>query len=244
MQTLAIDLTLSWTPSSVTAVASNKSTNVLLSSSLLSRRPDMWYDPTVNMVYSTGGAPYNLNGGVFDYDVVPTLWGFTPQNNGNVDWGPQLPSTNPQSAGLMSNIVGGLTATSPTGHYNLGGFIQSSATWMALEEMFSYNVGNRSWYNLTLTGQHYMWGEAQYVPIYGAKGVILFFGGFWPSDRTVESPSSVANLDTILIYDIHTDRFFKQPASNPPPSRYKFCSVAAGASSNESYEMWVSPTPV
>src|SRR6266487_4616853 len=107
MQTLAIDLTSSWTPSTVTAVASNKSTNVLQSSSLLSRRPDMWYDPTVDIVYSIGGAPYGLNGATFNLDVVPTWWGFKPQSNGSVNWEAQFPGTNPQSAGLASNIAGG-----------------------------------------------------------------------------------------------------------------------------------------
>ena len=62
MQTMAIDLTSSWTPSSVMAVATNKSTDVLESSSLLGRRPDMWYDPTVDLVYSIGGWSYNLDG--------------------------------------------------------------------------------------------------------------------------------------------------------------------------------------
>jgi hypothetical protein len=161
-----------------------------------------------------------------------------------VDWKSQSSATNPQSAKLISNIAGGLAATSPTGHYNLGGFIDLSdntdTNGFALEEMFSYNSGNRSWYNLTLAGKHYIFGEAQYVPIYGARGIILFFGGYWPSDRSVDSPSSLATLDTILIYDIDTNRFFKQPASNPPPGRALFCSVAAVASNNESYEMCVS----
>jgi hypothetical protein len=248
MQTLAIDLTSSWTPSSVTAVTSNKTTEVLESSSLLGRRPDMWYDPTVDLVYSIGSLPYNLDGQDFNSDVVPTLWGFKPQSNGSVDWVSQSSATNPQSAGLVSNIAGGLSATSPTGHNNLGGFIDlpdvvnvnDGVGGLALEEMFSYNSGNQSWYNLTLAGQHYMWGEAQYVPVYGAGGIILFFGGYWPSDRSVGLPSSLTTLDTILIYDIHTNRFFKQPASNPPPGRALFCSVAAGAANNESYEMCVS----
>jgi hypothetical protein len=172
---------------------------------------------------------------------VPTLWGFKPQSNGSVEWKSQSSIINPQSAALASNVAGGLSATSPTGHYNLGGFNGTEIDGFALEEMLSYNSGNKSWYNLTLAGQHYMWGEAQYVPIYGAQGVILFFGGFWPWDRSVESPSSLATLDTILVYDIHTNRFFKQQTSNPPPGRVVFCSVAAGASNNESYEMCVSP---
>jgi hypothetical protein len=230
MQTMAIDLTSSWNPSSVTVIATNKSTD---SSSLFARRPDMWYDPTVDLVYSLGGWFYNLNGQWVNTDITPTLWGFKPQSNGSVDWNSQS-----IKGGLTSNIAGGLSSTSPTGHFNLGGYDQNLN--LALEEMFSYNYGNQSWYNLTLAGQHYMWGEAQYVPIYGVRGIILLFGGFWPSDRTINSPSSVESLDTVLIYDIHTNRFFKQPAYNSPPGRAMFCSVAAGASNNESYEMCVS----
>jgi hypothetical protein len=251
MQTIAIDLTSSWTPSSVTVVATNKSTDILAeSSSLLGRRPDMWYDPTVDLVYSIGGESYNLDGQIFNPDVVPILWGFKPQSNGSVGWESRSSTMNPQSAGLTSNIAGGLSATLPTGHYNLGGFInlEFMTDSFALEEMVSYNSGNQSWYNLTLAGKHYIWGEAQYVPIYGARGIILFFGGFWPSDRlgSMESPnlSTLATLGSILIYDIHTNRFFEQLASNPPPARALFCSVAAGASNNESYEMCVSPALV
>ena len=246
MQTMAIDLSSSWTPTSVTVVTTNKSTDILGSSSLLGRRPDMWYDPTADLVYSMGGLSYNIDGQILNPNVVPTLWGFKPQSNGSVDWMSQSSTTNSQSTELLSNVAGGLSATSPTGHYNLGGFIDlldsTDPNGFALEEMLSYNSGNKSFYNLTLAGQHYMWGEAQYVPIYGAGGVILFFGGYWPSDTTVDAPSSLATLDTILIYDIHTDRFFKQPASNSPSGRALFCSVAAGASNNESYEMCISLT--
>jgi hypothetical protein len=146
MQTIAIDLTSSWTPSSVTAVASNKSTEVLESSSLLGRRPDMWYDPAVGLVYSIGGLSYNPDGQWYNADVLPRLWGFKPQSNGSVDWKFQSWTTNPQSAGLLSNIAGGLTATTPTGHYNLGGFIdlldEIDDNGFALEEMFlEINLG-------------------------------------------------------------------------------------------------------
>jgi hypothetical protein len=166
---MAIDLTSSWNTSSVTVVASNKSTDIL-DGSLLGRRPDMWYDQTVDMVYSIGGQTYNLDAAPFNPNVVPTLWGFKPQSSGSVEWESQSSTTNLQSAVLANNVGGGLSATSPTGHYNLGGFIAFSEfveyDAFALEEMLSYNSGNQSWYNLTLDGQHYMLGEAQYIPTY------------------------------------------------------------------------------
>jgi hypothetical protein len=150
------------------AVASNKSADFLQSKS---RRPDMWYDPTVDLVYSMGGWSYDPN-------VVPTLWGFKPQSNGSVNWMSQSSTLNHHSATWSSNIEGGLTATSPKGHYNLGGFANGGAEneW-ALGEMFSYNPANQSWYNLTLTmaEQHFIWGEAQYIPIYGASYSIFWW---------------------------------------------------------------------
>jgi hypothetical protein len=180
--------------------------------------------------------------------VVPTLWGFKPQSNGSVEWESQSSIINPQSAVLASNVAGGLSATSPAEHYNLGGFIDLSDNiendGFRLDEtrMLSYNSGNKSFYNLTLAGQHYMWGEAQYIPIYGAQGVILFLAAF--GRRMIVLTRSLATLDTILVYDIHSNRFFKQQASNPPPGRAYFYSIAAGASNNESYEVCVSPTLV
>ena len=150
-----------------------------------------------------------IDGPFYNPNIVPTLWGFNPQSNGSVEWESQSSIINPQSAVLASNVAGGLSATSPAGHYNLGGFIDLLDDVENNEdEMLSYNSGNQSFYNLTLAGQHYMWGEAQ------AQGVILFFGGFWPSDDSVDSPSSLATLDTIPVYDIHSNRFFKQQASN------------------------------
>jgi hypothetical protein len=170
MQTMAIDLTSSWTTSSVTVIATNKSTDVL-NSSLIGKRPDMWYDKTMDLVYSIGGQSYDLNNNSpFNPNVMPTLWGFKPQSNGSVQWESQSSTISPQGAILARNVGGGLSATSPTGHYNLGGFIAFSEfveyDAFALEEMLSYNSGNQSWYNLTLDGQHYMLGEAQYIPTY------------------------------------------------------------------------------
>ncbi|KAN0071309.1 hypothetical protein V8E54_010740 [Elaphomyces granulatus] len=194
---MAIDLTSSWTTSSVTVVATNKSVEVLESSSLLGRRPDMWYDPTVDLVYSIGGLSYNLDGQMYNADVVPKLWGFKPQSNGSVEWKSQSSASNPQSTVLASNVAAGLSATSPTGHYNLGGFIVDY-------------VKNNDY----IDSSHAL-------------------------EEFVGSPSSLATLDTILVYDIHTNRFFKQRTSNPPPGRAVFCSVAAGASNNESYEIFI-----
>jgi hypothetical protein len=133
------------------------------------------------------------------------MWGFKPQSNGSVNWASQSSTLNTQSAELSSNIQGGLTATSPTGHYNLGGFFGGWGSNWGLGEMFSYNSADQSWYNLMLTmaEQYFIAGQAQYIPIYGASGVILFFGGNWPSEW---SPTARPSCQTKLgAFGYHTD---------------------------------------
>jgi len=160
-------------------------------------------------------------------------FGFKPQSNGSVKWTSQSSTLNPQSAALSSNIQGGLTATSPIGHYNLGGCFWDGENSLALGEMFSYNSANQSWYNLTLTmaEQHFIAGQAQYIPFYGASGVILFFWRFLAIWYECGLIRLVGSLGYHYWYMISKPTgFFKQSASNPPPPRAYFCSVAVGAS--------------
>lgn len=204
-------------------MVSNKTSNVPIA-----RRPDIWYDPAADMVYSASGDFYVFGGDPFDLDVAPSLWGFRPQRNGSVVW-------EAQSSNITSNVAGASTATSSTDHVSLGGYrvagSPNNPQNFAMEEFLSFNFGNRSLYNQTLSGQQYFKGEAQYVPIYGKQGVILFFGG--------QTQNSIVELDIIRVYDIDTGTFFNQPASNAPSARYASCSIAAGGSSNRSYEMYV-----
>jgi hypothetical protein len=206
----------------------------------------MWYDEKVDMVYSMGGISYEFGGFPFDIETPTHLWGFKPSSDGSVKWEIQNFSPNSQSATLGKSPTGGaLKATTPTGHYALGGYIEwvnvqpdgAFYAELAMEQFFTYNSGNQSWFNNTLPGQHYLHGEGQYVPIYGEEGVILFFGGAWPTDRTVDGRGALKGLDNILVYDIHTNRFYNQPATNPPEIRELFCSVSTGIGNNGSYEM-------
>jgi hypothetical protein len=207
--------------------------------------PDLYYDPTKDIVCAIGGDAYELNGGAYNTSVPVQLWGFKP-GDGHANW--ELQEVGPtQDFPLSSNIGGGLTATSPAGHYNLGGYISfgpdNAIEQEALTDMVDFNFANQSWYNQTISGQHFLFGQAQYIPTFGQDGVILFFGGKSPSDTSTTGSSSVSRLDTILVYDIHSNTFFQQPATNAPVGRFSLCSVAAGTntSANSSYEMYASP---
>lgn len=211
----------------------------------LNRKPDIWYDPSADMVYSIGGDSYVFRGSPELVHPPLTLWGFKPTGTGGVDWEAQPWSSVGGSAIMTSNIAGGLTATTPRGHYSLGGtfkFVSDQSRYLILEELFSYNFGNKTWSNQTLAGlsrsySHNTLGGGVYVPSYGTEGVILFFGGNSPSNRDADSTTSLKDMHEILVYDIHNDRFYIQQALNAPRQRYNFCSVGAGAANNGSYEV-------
>jgi hypothetical protein len=196
------------------------------------RRPDLYYDPTRNLAYSLGGRAYQLNGGPINISIPVQLWGFKP-DGGYVNW--ELQETGPTQDFPLTGVVEySLTATSPTGHYSLGGYVELQQETITLDSMVDIDFANQSWSNQTLSGQSFFYGEAQYVPTFGQEGVVLFFGGY----------GSLSGLDTIMVYDIHSNMFFEQPATNAPISRTTFCSVGAGmtGSAHSSYEMYVSPT--
>ena len=226
-----------------TVVVSNKTTAMSPM-----RRPDLFYDPTKEIVYSLGGGAYQLDGTYYNLSVPVQLWGFEP-GDGHANWA--LDQVGPTENFPLTSVASAcLTATSSTGHYSLGGAIsyfleendQTYIELLGLSDMVDFNFANQSWYNQTFPDYHIALGEAQYVPTFGQEGVILFFGGNWPSDANVGGFDSIAGLDTILVYDIDSNTFFMQPATNAPISRAGFCSVAAGinASSNSSYEMYPS----
>jgi hypothetical protein len=212
------------------------------------RRPDLFYDPTKDLVYSLGGGPYQYDGTFYDLSVPVQLWGFE-LGDGHVNWELEQAGTT-QNFPMTSVLDSALTATTLTGHYCLGGAVnylltensQEYIDLLGLSDMVNFNFDNQSWYNQTVPGYYISSGEAQYVPIFGQEGVILFFGGNWPSDANVAGYDSLVGLDTILVYDVNSNTFFKQPATNAPISRINFCSVTVGtnASSNSSYEMCVS----
>ncbi|CAG8953120.1 hypothetical protein HYFRA_00003318 [Hymenoscyphus fraxineus] len=237
-QTIAFDLSTSWSTKSVSPVVSNKT-----DPNPLARRPDIWYDPLAEMVYSMGGWGYEFAGDWYRNSTPVSLWGFKPQKSGVVEWREQPWSPKQNAANLSSNVVWGLTATSPKAHYSLGGGIlidpeHGSDNAQSLQEIVSYSFSEQTWTNQSIPNKYYLFGEGQFIEHYGSEGVILFFGGQWAAS-TSEKKSSLQSLDTILIYDIQSKKFYEQEASNPPATRAQFCSVGAGTADNSSYEIFI-----
>lgn len=233
---MAFDLSTSWSTNSVSPVLSNKTESVTLA-----RKPDMWYDPIADTVYSMGGYAYTFGGQWWRDDTPVSLWGFKPQSNGAVEWQEKPWSPKQGATNLSSNIVGGLTVSSSNTHYNLGGSILlepklASDKAQSLQEIVSYNFTTQTWTNQSVPERYALYGEGQYIENYGPEGIILFLGGQW-SAETTETKENLKALDTILIYDIQSKKFYEQKASNAPSPCTQFCSVGASTADNSSYEM-------
>jgi hypothetical protein len=228
-QTISIDLSKSWTTSNVSPVITNKSSSVPLA-----RRADMWYDQKADFVYSMGGWHYNKSGPLYLEPDAVELWGFKPSSGGSVDWQLQPWSSDPLKNRVTANVFGSMTATSPKGHYSLGGStfhdprVQFTGEDPIRELDTFHSSPNETWSSTIMPDNTFLYGEAQYIDTYGAEGVIIFFGGLG---------NTIKDLTTVLVYDIHTQVFYRQNTTNAPLNRSFFCSVGAKSENNGSYEM-------
>ncbi|KFY44477.1 hypothetical protein V495_03428 [Pseudogymnoascus sp. VKM F-4514 (FW-929)] len=245
-QTFAIDLTKSWSTSKVDARISKHA-----EAFKPSRRPEMFYDEAHKMVYIYGGQYYGIsyddNYVKYEANVEPEVWGFTPSDNGDANWSLQFAKSIADSFPLESSVENALTASSNKKHYSLGGSVTYEVDapeaggvpiQMAMEDFVIYDYETQKYNNKTRTASHSLFGEAHFVPQYGEEGVLLFLGGKNPMDRGVAS-LDIADLGSIEVYDIYTDTFYAQTATNAPTGRYSFCSVGVSDTNSSSFEIFI-----
>ncbi|OBT63644.1 hypothetical protein VE03_07295 [Pseudogymnoascus sp. 23342-1-I1] len=250
--TYVIDLTKSWTTSTLTGTGYTRD-----NSFAPARRPQLYYDESHDMVYSQAGQAYGSllkPAGLFSY-APPTIWGFKPDDkaDGTVTWSEQyitsaeknfesLPGT---LYSYTSNTENALWTSSDKKHYSLGGSIgflsnasdTSTRRELAMNQFLIYDYETQTFENRTHPA-HYLQGEAQYVPTYGEEGVLVFLAGKTPTDRNV-ADVNMGDTGIILVYDIHNDKFYNQSATNAPVGRYNLCSVGTGNAGNNSYEIFI-----
>jgi hypothetical protein len=211
------------------------------------RIPNLFYDPHPNLLYSVGGEAYAVvGGGSFNVSQQVQLWGFEPNTQGTVGW--ELQAVGPTVTFPLDNMmVGPSAAFSSGGPFYLGGhrdYNSSDTSDSSVDEIVSYNFANQSWNNESLPQllptKFYLNGQGQYIPNFGQQGVNLFFGGYWPSDGQAGGTDAddIGPLNSIVVYDIQSNQFFTQLASNAPTGRICFCSVGVGNdSASSTYEM-------
>ncbi|OBT84970.1 hypothetical protein VE02_06663 [Pseudogymnoascus sp. 03VT05] len=242
--TYVIDLTKSWTTSTLTGTGYTRN-----SSFAAARRPQIFYDESHDMVYSEDGQVYGSllrPTELFSY-AAPQVWGFKPDDktDGTVTWTEQYSKVLTPTYPYISSVDNALWASSEKKHYSLGGSIGflfnasdlGSRGELSMNQFLTYDYETQTFENRTHPA-HYIQGGAQYVPTYGEEGVVLFFGGKTPVDRNV-ADNNIGDMGIILVYDIHTDKFYNQSASNPPVGRYNLCNVGATNAGNNSYEIFL-----
>lgn len=208
------------------------------------------------MVYSYGGAYYGPHAAdygnpiLYEANVKPEVWGFTPPENGYVNWSLQYAKSISDSFPLNSSVEYALTVSSDKKHYSLGGSVTYDVgangvpEQMVMEGLVTYDYATQKFDNVTQPPPYRLMGEAHFLPNYGVEGVLLFFGGRDPVDRSVKS-LNIAALDTVQVYDIHTDTFHIQTTTGvSPEGRFTSCSVGVSNAQNSSYEMYVLFVPV
>ncbi|KFY17031.1 hypothetical protein V491_05138 [Pseudogymnoascus sp. VKM F-3775] len=127
--------------------------------------------------------------------------------------------------------------------YSLGGTItydvtEGVPTQMVMEDFVIYDYGTQKFSNVSRTTPHSLAGKAQFVLQYGKEGVVLFLGGKNLVDRGAAS-LDLADLGSIQVYDVYTNTFYTQAATNAPTGRYSFCSVGASNEETSSYEIFI-----
>lgn len=101
--------------------------------------------------------------------------------------------------------------------------------------------GLETWINQTVD-RYRVLGEAQYIPIFGDQGILVFLGGDEPTSRSLgdwnDLGRALAAMDSITIYDIASKQWYEQKATGTiPEGRFGFCSVVVTDPSNSTYEM-------
>jgi len=231
--TLSIDLTQSWTVSTVNALLASKPSDMTTV-----RRPYLWYDPVSNFIYERGGWAYTEN----SY----SLWSFQPDGHGGVVW--NVLQDNSVAEQYTSTVFSAFTASNAQ-FYSLSGVVSSETTVNGLvnttvEGLLTYDFGTSRWSNSSSAGAaqstYSVQAEAVFMPNFGKVGLLAFLGGDSPPNQTYqyEEGAALVDMSNITIYDPDSETWYHQTATGSiPPPRSEFCAVGSAPTDNGTYEM-------
>jgi Kelch motif len=136
--------------------------------------------------------------------------------------------------------------------YLMGGYASRRTTpqtadvegFVPIPGIVSYNTVNNTWRNESTTSYSTfgtaMYGQMQYVPTFGAEGLLLVMGG--STSNAVEwtdRGSNYVSFQKVNIYDLATRSWHTQTTSGTIPNvRSRFCSVGARGD-NGTYEVFI-----
>ena len=204
----------------------------------LVRRPQLWYNPSANLVMETGGWTYG--------SATQGIWTFSPDGQGGALW--SLNGSASQKAAQVIPTFGGAYTASATSLYSLGGVAAATASDTrnsdALGGLTIYDFQQDTWTNITSIGWspsgYAVLSQASVMPNFGQGGLVAFIGGDAPPNQTYQYEAGVALVDMsdITVYDPTGNTWYHQIATGSvPPPRSEFCAVGSASRDNSSYEM-------
>ncbi|KAK1776751.1 hypothetical protein QBC45DRAFT_356772 [Copromyces sp. CBS 386.78] len=246
--TLSIDISQSWTASTVETKATPKKGPVALSDQAI------WNDPSGDGFYIYGGrAPYTINQDKITKDGI---WKFTVDGKGGGTWTLERPS-NPDvlkklnltdkaafaaaydsSGGAVSFVIGGMTSIEIDPDSNNTSIVTDPKHWYRtpIPGMVSYDMKTRTFSRIDTSTVipplgTLIDGRAHFVPQFGPNGLVMVLGG--------EVGEAILDFNNITFFDPKSGRWgWQKTAGYAPTERESFCMVGV-ASPAGTYELFI-----
>jgi hypothetical protein len=237
LYTYSIDLSVGWNNQTVSLNRIDKTGVPLLNAA------NLWKDPSNTSFYAYNGELTSSS-----YDVGPPeneLWQFTPSGNSGT-W--TNVGVSAQASSNFTKLLRVTNAASTYGNgvaYALGGYQNWRTSFkapfyqnggithidMPVSGLVSFDMGTGSWSNITSASftesGSFARGQLQYVPGYGASGLLIPLGGSTSTALDNNDGHTILNdFATISMYHIASGTWHTQATSGDVPSgRQSFCSV-------------------
>lgn len=221
--TLYIDLSSSWTNSSVQINTTDKGDAPVF------KYPGLWAEDN-DAIYLFSGQLSTFNKRKAP-DIA--LWKFTATASGGT-WERQEPSE-PRAFNQFTRLSQALIAGSLDTGYALGGYTNEFTDFkldrnldIPVYGLISFNFADQSWNNVSAT-EYTTYGTAvsgqmMHVPIYEDNGLLLMFGRLRTTLKEYDQNSAQLEFSNVTIFDPATGRWHSQTTTgDTPPARELFC---------------------
>ncbi|KAJ4358023.1 uncharacterized protein N0V89_002602 [Didymosphaeria variabile] len=194
----------------------------------------LWPDDVNKCFYQFGG----------EYQGAPPDFSFWTYDTRLDQWNESSPNSN--VASLQRVAYGAGTSAEDFGYgYYFGGYMNNltSPTWkgeqIATSNLISYDFTAGQLNNNSGPPDNVGRAEGQLVYLPASDGgLLVYFGGI--EDPSRNGSSQAANMSTVHIYDISSNKWYTQQASGQVPgARRQFCAGATWADDQSSYNIYL-----
>ncbi|XMA15799.1 hypothetical protein WAI453_008590 [Rhynchosporium graminicola] len=244
--TLSIDMSKSWTNSSVVINSVNKPSGVPYFDD-----GDLWYNEKENRLQEgfVGAAPRFDSPEKAGYPLG--MWTFKLDGQGGGTWSHDTAATDAIVSAKLTRPYQALSAFGGGVALTLGGYANSRTVpenvnvteQIPIPGLVTYDMATGKFTNSSATGYNRNGtaerGVLHYVPFFGPKGVFVILSGDASPRNSYSASKTIQSFSTLTLYDPATGTFFNQSTTgNIPNGRIEFCATGAN-STNGTYEIFV-----